>query len=44
MLKSTGDDSLELILEQLKASACGECEPGMPLIFGEGPARPISCS
>ena len=32
------NDSLDLILEQLRASPCGECKPGMPLIFGEGPA------
>ena len=35
---AVGGDNLVLILEQLKASPCGECKPGMPLIFGEGPA------
>ena len=34
------DDSLELILNDLKSSRCGNCRPGMPLIFGEGPIAP----
>jgi DNA polymerase len=33
------DDSLENILSELKQShACGACKPGMPVVFGVGPA------
>lgn len=33
-------DSLDSILSELKASPCGACKPGMPLIYGEGPVSP----
>lgn len=36
-IQVAADDSLEAILADLKSSPCGECKPGMPLIFGEGP-------